>query len=225
MERRRRPIEDLGFSPEHKGGGQEGGNTSSSPPRRSTTSRTSPTTCPPRWPRISPGRAPDPAITEMIWDLRWTRRSPSDLEQGVTGETPTASLLHRPLAARAAKEGDQQHPQRPPPPGPTPHHHPRPPSPTPEPSARGAEQRDPRRHLHRRPCGLSRRPPRVATREGKGGGRWRRGGTLVAPESPSGGRREGQTTRPCSIPEVESKYVLCIDENTLTSESNVPKPA
>ena len=43
------------------------------------------------------------------------------------------------------------------------------------PRARHGRRLDPRRHRHRRPRGLARRPPRVATREEEGKGRWRHG--------------------------------------------------
>lgn len=71
---------------------------------------------------------------------------------------------------------------------PTPRHLGPPPR-RPQPSARKTERRDPRRHRHRRPRGLARRPPRVATREVGGGvGVAARRNPSRRPSRPSGRR-------------------------------------
>ena len=92
---------------------------------------------------------------------------PSDL--GPELEEEKRCDLRPPAPCRPRDQGDAPQHLRPAPAAQTPSpHRTGPPPRSPQPPARSTERLDPRRHRHRRPRGLARRPPRVATRGGEG---------------------------------------------------------
>ena len=92
---------------------------------------------------------------------------PTDLGPDLGGEKRCDHRL--PTPCRPSDQGDVPQHLRLAPAAQTPSpHRTGPPPRSPQPPARSTERLDPRRHRHRRPRGLARRPPRVATREGEG---------------------------------------------------------